>query len=189
MPLTRQDQKLIADCLNGEPLAWKRFVERTIAIVYSVVRHTTHMGQVRLGDADIEDIAADVLARFVANDFRILRAFRGKSSLPTYVAVIARRATLEVLRSRRRSRSRSAASAPPDPSVVDDDPGYRLETAEEVDRLLGRLTGADADLVRSFYLESKSYRQISRDLGIPRNSVGPRLARLRRRLRDVAAES
>ena len=60
----------------------------------------------------------------------------------------------------------------------------RVEDREEVARLLKELPPREADVVRQFHLEGKSYREISASLGIPENSIGPTLNRARDRMRQ-----
>jgi len=52
-----------------------------------------------------------------------------------------------------------------------------------VQSLLKELPPSDAEVVRQFHLEGKSYREISTELGIPENSIGPLLTRAREKLR------
>jgi RNA polymerase sigma-70 factor (ECF subfamily) len=59
----------------------------------------------------------------------------------------------------------------------------RIDDREEVGRLLGELKGSEADVVRMYHLEGKSYEEISRTVGMPENSVGPMLSRARAKLR------
>ena len=49
--------------------------------------------------------------------------------------------------------------------------------------MLDGLASADAEIVRQFHLQGKSYREISESLGIPENTIGPTLSRARERLR------
>lgn len=42
----------------------------------------------------------------------------------------------------------------------------------------------EADVIRQFHLEGKSYREISASLGIPENSIGPTLSRALDRMRQ-----
>ena len=72
-----------------------------------------------------------------------------------------------------------AASGPP--------PEERLSNREEVEKLLQGLNGAEAQVVRMFHLEGKSYQEISRSTGVPTNSVGPLLSRARTKLRNAGA--
>jgi RNA polymerase sigma-70 factor (ECF subfamily) len=43
-------------------------------------------------------------------------------------------------------------------------------------------------MVRLYHLKYLNYRQIAKQLGIPENSVGPTLAKARKRLRRVAEQ-
>ena len=55
----------------------------------------------------------------------------------------------------------------------------RVANREEVQRLLDELHGEEADIVRLYHLEGKSYHEISRQTGVPENSIGPALSRAR----------
>ena len=57
-----------------------------------------------------------------------------------------------------------------------------FDDADEVERLIGHLAGKEADVVRMYHLEGKSYQQISSAVGIPENSVGPTLSRARAKM-------
>src|SRR5437868_14562689 len=56
-----------------------------------VVHHTSHLCYATLTLEQVEDIAQEVLLQVVANDYAVLKQFRGRSSLSTYLTVIARR--------------------------------------------------------------------------------------------------
>ena len=62
----------------------------------------------------------------------------------------------------------------------------RLANLEEVHRLHGELDGEEADIVRLYHLEGKSYQEISRETGVPENSIGPALSRARAKMRASA---
>ena len=56
---------------------------------------------------------------------------------------------------------------------------------DEVDRILQTLGGSEAQVVRMYHLEGKTYQEISRATGMPTNSVGPMLTRIRTKLRGM----
>ena len=58
-----------------------------------------------------------------------------------------------------------------------------LETLEEVARLLQKLPSRERSVVRLYYLEGRSYEEISTELNMPVNSIGPILSRARQKLR------
>ncbi len=51
------------------------------------------------------------------------------------------------------------------------------------------LTGSEAEVVRLYHLEGKTYREISSAIGIPENSIGPTLNRARAKMRQAMADA
>jgi RNA polymerase sigma-70 factor (ECF subfamily) len=179
--LSELDRDLLEYCLNGEPLGWQKFVDRFMGLVVHVINHTAQCRSTNLTAADREDLAAEVFLAIVDNDMAVLRHFRRQSSLATYLTVVARRVV-----ARKLAEGRSAvplgelvAQAEAD----EDETERRIDDREEVGRLLGELQGSEADVVRMYHLEGKSYREISHTTGMPENSVGPMLSRARAKLR------
>lgn len=187
--LTARDRTLLQRCLNHQPGAWNDFVDRYLGLIYHVVHHTSHVRSVPLRPEDVEDVAAEILLQIVANDYAVLRHFRGQSSLATYLTVIARRSCIHELNRRMPVQEPAAPKAdgrPPRPvgpraEVPRAEVG--LEQLEEVQRLLKRLPARERQVVRLFYLEGRSYEEISTALHQPVNSIGPILARARNKLR------
>jgi RNA polymerase sigma-70 factor (ECF subfamily) len=183
------DRSLIDRCLRKEPGAWNDFVDRYMGLIYHVIQHAAHARSRVLSSEDIEDIAAEILLKIVDDDYGILRRFKGTSSLPTYLTVIARRICVKELVRRHREEELGHTSA--HRAAVDNGAGDEVEaivTAEEVERMLEDLTPREADVVRLYHLEYQNYRQISKKLGIPENSIGPILAKARKRLRETAEQ-
>ncbi len=184
--LTARDRELLKRCLNHEPGAWTDFVDRFLGLVYHVIQHTAHLRSAPLRPEETEDLAAEVLLAMVANDYSVLRLFRGHSSLATYLTVIARRICVQELA--RRAAAREVLPREDGVSKPDDFEDQRphsggLETLEEVARLLQKLPGRDRSVVRLYYLEGRSYEEISTELNMPVNSIGPILSRARSKLR------
>ncbi|MFO0876518.1 MAG: sigma-70 family RNA polymerase sigma factor [Gemmataceae bacterium] len=186
MALTNLDRELLRRCLAKQPGAWNDFVDRFLGLIYHVVQHTAHLRSVPLKPEDTEDLAAEVLLQIVANDYAVLRQFRGNSSLATYLTVIARRIAVNELARRAAARDvqPAAASEPAEPDGEDHAAG--LERLEEVERLLGKLPSREREVVRLHYIEGRSYEEISTQLNIPVNSIGPILSRARKKLRADA---
>jgi RNA polymerase sigma-70 factor (ECF subfamily) len=59
----------------------------------------------------------------------------------------------------------------------------RVSDRDEVERLMAGLDVAEAQIVRMYHLEGKSYQEISSAVGMPENSVGPTLSRAREKMR------
>lgn len=183
MALTETDRNLLDSCLAGEPCAWEALVDRFVGLVVHVVDHTARCKGVEITNEDREDLAADVFARLVRKDFRILRDFRRKCSLATYLTVIARRITIRQLHRRIRERSLHFALNGEPKSPVTWTVEQRIEDRDQIEAWLDSLSGLEAEVVRRFHLDGLSYEEISRQLGIPVNSVGPTLSRARLKIR------
>jgi len=186
--LTAVDRALVQRCLNHQPGAWNDFVDRYLGLIYHVVHHTAHVRSVPLQPEDIEDVAAEILLQIVANDYAALRQFRGQASLATYLTVIARRSCIHELVKRSGNLEVAAANkldGRAKPAASEDRPKTEvgLESLEEVARLLRKLPARERQVVRLFYLEGRTYEEISTQLHVPVNSIGPILSRARQKLR------
>jgi RNA polymerase sigma-70 factor (ECF subfamily) len=182
--LTNLDRDLLRRCLAHQPGAWNDFVDRYLGLIYHVVHHTAHLRSTPLRPEDTEDLAAEVLLQIVANDYAVLRQFRGHCSLATYLTVIARRNCVHEL-ARRYAAKEVQPNHQGEMDGVEDDvrrtPG--LESLEEVEKLLHRLPSREREVVRLHYIEGRTYEEISTELKIPVNSIGPILSRARKKLR------
>jgi RNA polymerase sigma-70 factor, ECF subfamily len=211
--LTDIDRKLLQRCVAEQPGAWRDFVDRFVGLFVHVVRHTSHARSVRLTDEDVDDVCAEIFLAIVAHDYRLLRTFRGDSSLATYLAVVARRITVREITRRRMAEAlgqdappgtppaartpapsdaaparppagkRPAAPTPTAPQARVSHDQKRVEDRDEVDRMLAGLPRRDADVVRWYHLEGLGYREIADRLGLPENTIGSTLTRARQRLR------
>ncbi len=66
-------------------------------------------------------------------------------------------------------------------------PTQLVTDRDEVARLLEELHGIEAQIVRMYHLEGKSYQEISSAVGMPENSIGPTLSRAPRKKCAVPA--
>jgi len=177
------DQRLLEACLTGSPGAWEAFIDRFGGLLAQVASRTAAARGQPLDAAGREDAVADMLLECLRNDAAVLRAFAGRASLATYLAVVARRVAV-----RRLLRSAPLAAGDGTDAAAPGEPA-RIEDRDQVEALLGRLDGDEARLVRLHHLEARSYGEISRLTGLPLGSIGPALSRARRKLRDLMAAS
>ena len=186
MALSEFDRNLLQRCLAREPRSWENFVDRFLGLVLHVVNHTAQARSMRLTEADREDLVSDVFLAIVRDEFAVLKQFRGKSSLATYLTVVSRRVVVRQLMKRG---SVATLSPSVDPESGHQDFEERISDREEVERLLATLPASEAEIVRMYHLEGKSYGEISSHVGMPENSVGPLLSRARSRLRNRASQT
>jgi len=192
MALTEIDRYLLERCLSEEPGAWKGFVDRFIGLFVHIINHTAHARSVRLSGEDVDDLCAEVFLALLDDNSAVLRRFQGKSSLATYLAVVARRIVVREIAQRRMAQALGhvdAHHASLNQAGAGNSDEQRVANREEVKRMLEELSPADAEIVKQFHLEGKSYREISSQLDIPENSIGPTLSRARSKMREGNVQS
>lgn len=182
--LSEVDRQLLQRCLEQAPRAWQDFVDRFLGLVIHVANHTAEARGIKIDPAARDDLVADVFLTLIANDFAVLRRFRRNCSLATYLTVISRRV---IVRRLMQSQRGAVATGAVDP-VTEERPA-RIENQEEVQRLLTRLDPKEANVVRMYHLEGKSYQEISRIVGMSENSIGPVLSRARDKMRNGSGQS
>ncbi len=189
MPLREIDRQLIDRCLRKDPGAWNDFVDRYMGLIYHVIHHVSHARSIVLSTPDLEDIAAEIFLEIVDDEYGVLRRFKGGSSLPTYLTVVARRICVKEVIKRQREAELGHSSA--HRAVTGEEGSTEAEaiaSAEEVERMLEQLPEREAQVVKLYHLKYLNYRQIGKQLGIAENSVGPILAKARQILRRAAEQ-
>ncbi|MDZ7618435.1 MAG: sigma-70 family RNA polymerase sigma factor [Patescibacteria group bacterium] len=187
--LSEIDRNLLQRCLDAKPRAWEDFVDRFMGLIVHVINHTAQSRSVRLRPEDRDDLCAEVFLTIVKDDLALLRRFRGESSLATYLTVVARRIVVRaMLDQKAAARLENGAVAGPPQEPLDSQPAVedRLESRDEVDRLLAGLADQEAEVVKLYHLEGKSYQEISSSVGMPMNSIGPILSRARQKMRGAS---
>jgi RNA polymerase sigma-70 factor (ECF subfamily) len=183
--LTEIDRDLLERCLQDKPRAWEDFVDRFMGLVVHVVNHTAQIRGLRFSPEDRDDLVSEVFLGILKDSFGVLRHFRGQSSLATYLTVVARRIVVRMIVRQKSQLPHSGNGAHRPMDEVSDlgDPGDGVGDRDEVERLLDDLDESEAKAVRMYHLEGKSYREISSEVGVPENSVGPILSRARDKMR------
>jgi RNA polymerase sigma-70 factor, ECF subfamily len=188
--LSEIDRNLLARCLSAKPRAWEDFVDRFMGLVMHVVDHSANCRSMRLAPEDREDLASDVFLAIVKDNFAVLRNFRGEASLATYLTVVTRRVVVQQLLKRKSNSSIGTDAIDQETRLSRHAPieEQRLDDRDEVARLLDELEGTEAEIVRMYHLEGKSYQEISTAVGMPENSIGPTLSRAREKMRRAGVE-
>ncbi len=186
--LSEIDRSLLQQCLAHQGRSWESFVDRFLGLVVHVVNHTASARSIRLSKEDREDLCADVFVEILKEDFAVLRSFQEKSSLATYLTVISRRVVVRNL-VKHQSLNVSLEQAVAIPANDPENDKQRIDNIEEVGRLLEGLPTSEAQVVRMYHLEGRSYSEISSQTGVPVNSIGPTLSRARERLRQARVET
>lgn len=189
MALTDVDEALLKRCLAKQSGSWNDFVDRYLSLIYHAIHYTAHLRSAKLVPEDVEDIASEVLVQIVADDYKVLREFKREATLATYLTVIARRICVHELTRRQavRDEIRKGVARPPEEEPDDSAAAAKsLDKLDEVNALLRRLSGTQREIVRLYYLESRTYEEISTELNVPVNTIGSILSRARAKLRELS---
>lgn len=177
--LSREEQELLEGAKAGRHRALRQF-------------YGTYQGQVRahlfrlLGpDCEIDDLTQIVFARA----FNALGSFQGNSTLSTWLYRITANTTHNLLRQRfRRDRVKTALNwfnAGRGTAVQ----SSRVEARDEAHRLLQRLRPDLREVFVLYHYEGLTLQEISDILGKPVSTVGDRLTRARKKLRELVSAS
>jgi RNA polymerase sigma-70 factor (ECF subfamily) len=194
MGFTKIDQLLLTRCFHKEPTAWRDFVDRFLGLFLHAIYHTAQSRSVVLNKDDVDDICSEIYFAILQNDYAILRKFRGESSLATYLVVIARRIAVKEVSARRKAEEMGHHSSygsgvhrdhssdryhtnDKSQSVTKDI--ERIDNLDQLEKLISGLSLRDADVVKKFHLEGKTYQEISKETGLAENTIGPTLSRAR----------
>jgi RNA polymerase sigma-70 factor (ECF subfamily) len=153
-----------------------------------VVDRTCSQRRLALSAVDRDDVIAEILVEVLKENAAVLRGFAGRSSLATYLAVIARRTAVRML-SQADAHIVRVDLPTAGAAVVDRHADHRRSDREEIEGLMGCLEPDEARLIRLHHLEARSYGEISRLTGLPLGSIGPALSRARQKMRDVGHSS
>jgi RNA polymerase sigma-70 factor (ECF subfamily) len=183
--LSEIDRNLLERCLARKPRAWEDFVDRFMGLVIHVINRTAEVRNTVLSTDDRDDLCSEVFLNIIKDDFALLRHFRGQCSLASYLTVVARRVVVRAMlrQSNASGLDHVAAQRIADSRMADD---QRISDQEEVERLLAGLKETEAAVIRMFHLEGKSYQEISAQVGVPENSIGPILSRARSKMRRAS---
>jgi RNA polymerase sigma-70 factor (ECF subfamily) len=187
--LVQQDQALVRRLLARQESAWIEFVTRYDRLVQSRILATCRETGRAASVADLPaDISAEVYAALIDQDMKVLRSFSGRSRLSTWLCVIVRRLALKHIASSNRVAPGAGLEQCSHLEVRAEDERQHLQRLQAVAQARSQLSASDQLLLRLFYDESRSYKDIAKTLSISVNAVGPKLDRARQRLRKLVEQ-
>ncbi|MDR2757060.1 MAG: hypothetical protein LBC20_15295 [Planctomycetaceae bacterium] len=97
MSIAELDRELLTRCLNKKNRAWEDFVDRFLGLVLHVIDATVSTRDIQLCLEDRNRLCENVFAALGHDNYRLLRNFRERSSLTTYLSVVVRRIVVRIL--------------------------------------------------------------------------------------------
>jgi RNA polymerase sigma factor (sigma-70 family) len=177
-PATDRSTLVALSC--GDARAWEQTVRRYEGLLRSSAR------AVLRNDADVDE----AVQRTWVLLFRHADRIHESACLPGWLSTTARREALAVLRSQQRAVPTEDVAervSPVDADMADE--LMREELSRALDRAVDTLPATQRRLVRAMLREEQSYDALSRELDMPRGSLGPLRGRAVRALRAQLAAS
>jgi RNA polymerase sigma factor (sigma-70 family) len=175
---------LVRAARDGDRAAWNRLVERYMPLVLSVA------GRYHLNANDVADVSQTVWLRLIEH----LDCIREPRALPGWIVTTTKNEALRLLNIRRRTvpvdpqTSLDFVGAADSPDIESD--LLRLERQQALREGLRELRPQHRELLMLLLADPPlSYDDISRQLGMPKGSIGPTRARCLEALRNTAALS
>ncbi len=162
---------------DGEVEAWEAVVDQFATLVYSVARRNG------LNPADAEDCCQQTWMALYASRFRI----RDGAKLPGWLAGTAYRRAMRILR-KQASRKRTEEQIPDsEPPLLPDQQLVLIRRRRILQQAMGELDERCRALLTALFLveDEISYRELSKNLKIPFNSLGPIRKRCLEKLRAI----
>jgi RNA polymerase sigma-70 factor, ECF subfamily len=174
---------LLAGLLAGDAGAWRRAVTLYSGLLMGVSKRTFGVYGVEGQTSDHEEVAAAVWGNLLEHDMRVVRQCVGKGNFAATLTVLAKHRAVDLIRKTGDAHAEVGEIEPvtgeqeePEDLGVD---GKRLGEAME------KLPERQKMLLRLFYLQGKSYKEIHGLTGVAENSIGPTIARAVARLREM----
>ena len=173
----QNESALIQSCLAGNQTAWDEFVEQYGRLVYSIPR------RYGLGTEDCEEVFQNVFAI----TYRQLSSLRNSKAVIGWLATIAHRETLRLLRQTHPQDELDEkiedSQAPPIEQV------QRWERQHYLRQALGKLEATCRELLTILFLRDPPpvYEDIAKQLKLSVGSIGPYRARCMKKLESVLA--
>lgn len=89
--------------------SWQKLFESNLELIEGAIRRISK--RYRLGSEDREDFRSRVLLKFIEGDYAVLRKFKGRSSLSTYIFITVQRLMIDRCRGSGRGRWRPTTKA------------------------------------------------------------------------------
>jgi RNA polymerase sigma-70 factor (ECF subfamily) len=181
----RPDSETPPGLLDGDPAAWEDFFRQRQSLISSVVSWSKWQFDIHTQN----DIAQQIRMELP----KALAGYTGQSSLDYFIKRVCIHRCVDEVRRQFKERQRlvsldSESNAHPTPVAgAEYDPIRQIvlaERASALKQLLDSMEPACYSVIKPFYMENLSYKDLSQRLGVSVNTVGSRLARCLEKLRQ-----
>lgn len=182
--MSQVHRRLLKDCLTGKPGAWEAFVSAFSPYLAEVCRRALARLGRPSGPQETDDLLQEVFLLLLEDDLKVLRAYGGRSSLASYLAVVA---------AHRAAREDGRPLSEPLPERISGIPGpaeamAAKEGQERIKAEMDKLS-PQARLALALQADGMGQREIGRILAISENAAAHLVSRARATLRERLGKS
>ena len=85
------DKEILQNCVNESFRGWENFVDRFMGLIIHIIDHTIDIRRIDISSEEREKLCERVFQVFKHDNYRILRQYRERASISSYLTVVARR--------------------------------------------------------------------------------------------------
>ncbi len=184
--------------MAGSAAAWEEFVDRWGEYIYSIIQQSLRSSNWAYSQEDAEDILSQVFISFLDNQKQLLRNFKWRCSLKTWIWIVTRKTVIRYFRKKRWKTVPIVEAAEEDSEdqegmiAPDRNPGP-LEQAEQKEKeeilkeIIDQLPERDRLALTFYFYDEASHAEIAEILGIKPHYVGTIIFRAKKLLEGKIA--
>ena len=186
------DKVLIESSISGDKYAFSELINR-----YGDYLDTLLRKKFSLEKLDLQDILQNIFESLLKNNFAKLTSYKGESKFSTWLATVAIRCGYDYIRKMNKQTGRKIRDKGDNRVSVRKSEVYmdstleriiRNEEVKELKLYIDKLSSKQRLLLELKYYENKSYKEISKILNIPENTVASGLNRAIKKLKKFMGE-
>ncbi len=191
----KNDETLLAACLQGDGSAWDEFLRRFSRLIYWSIRQTIQESRFRGRDDIAGDVFQDVFGRLFER--REILRLKDASNIRKFLVVLSANLTHDRLKALSRHEGKSVyidaiseEGAPEDQTLQasrESDPAQsavRNEKRLMVSEVLDGLGSRERACLELHFFDGRTHREISMILGIPQDTVSSVIRRAKDKIRE-----
>ncbi len=182
------ERELVDRLIAADERAWEEFVRRYDKLIEHAVSGVMRASGRRLASDAFADAKAEVYAKLVANDMRVLRTWESERGLKfsTWITTISMNAAKDKALSGQRGVRGLARTGDIEMMEHRGEDPYALYVARErFEKAMGGLSERDKEIVRMYFIERLSGEETAAALGITPSALYTRVNRLQPVLEQV----
>jgi RNA polymerase sigma-70 factor, ECF subfamily len=190
-PSREEELALLDGLIAGDELAWRRFHQQYVRLIFRCIRKATQRFSSLLGDDDEREIYANLLLQLLVNDKRKLRLFEASrgNRLSTWLGLLATHTAYDHLRSRRRELGHLPLSEDDTSQADQASPLDEVELKQQnraVANLMADLSDKDRQFVALYFSRGMSPEAVATVMNISVKTVYSKKHKIRSRLEEMA---